>query len=204
MPKRIWKNLDEFYGDDSVEQLRRHEFEPAVADAIRDLRSVKGIDKAESPEDLAAEAAPLLENTPTTGLSRRGFLQLTGAASVFAMTSCWHNPPSTLVSYHQRPEGHVLGRPNYFSTVINPDGKPRAVMVKTYDFRPIKLEGNPDYLPTKGTLDLQGQADLLNLYDPDRRTDPSKGLDGPAKIADFGTAKPGVLVWIGCVRSGRH
>ena len=188
--KRIWKNLDEYYNDPSVEEVRRNEFDPNIAAAIADVRETQAVDEQLEQAAVADEAgeghrplelasvgavddpsqssdeAELRKNLPA--FSRRGFLQLTGAATVFGLVGCWHKPPESLAPYKQHPEGHVLGKPNYFSTAIRTGGKARPIIAKTYDFRPIKLEGNYDADWTRGKLDLAGQAALLDLYDPDR------------------------------------
>ena len=98
------------------------------------------------------------------------------------MVGCWHKPPESLAPYKQHPEGHVLGKPNYFSTAIRSGGKARPIIAKTYDFRPIKLEGNYDADWTRGKLDLAGQAALLDLYDPDRvYSKDGVNVEGPLK-----------------------
>ena len=100
-------------------------------------------------------------------VSRRGFMKLTGAAAVFGLAGCWVEQPDTLVGYYQQPEGTTLGKPVFYSSLVRTDGVPQPVMVKTYDGRPIKLEGNPD-APFGGSLGLRAQAAILDLYDPDR------------------------------------
>ncbi|TVR10802.1 MAG: 4Fe-4S dicluster domain-containing protein [Planctomycetota bacterium] len=186
--KRIWKNLDEYYGDQAVEEQRRSEFDPQVNAAISDVRDAQGIDAAETPHhqplSLAAvgaeggDAPSTAQHSGTDAIaelrkhlpamSRRGFLQLSGAATVLSMVSCWHNPPETLISPKEHPEGHIYGKANYFSTTIRTHGRAVPIIAKTYDFRPIKLEGNYDATWTRGKLDAAGQAALLDLYDPDR------------------------------------
>ena len=206
--KRIWKNLDEYYNDPSVDEVRRNEFDPNIAAAIADVRETQAVDQ-QIEEAAAAEEAgeghrPLnwLVLAPSMTLrspamkkncariscfSRRGFLQLTGAATVFGLVGCWHKPPESLAPYKQHPEGHVLGKPNYFSTAIRSGGKARPIIAKTYDFRPIKLEGNYDAGWTRGKLDLAGQAALLDLYDPDRvYSKNGVNVEGPLKADGAG------------------
>ena len=42
------------------------------------------------------------------------------------------------------------------------------LVVKSYDGRPIKIEGNALYPGGNGGTDRYAQASILNLYDPDR------------------------------------
>ena len=44
------------------------------------------------------------------------------------------------------------------------------LVVKSYDGRPIKIEGNPAHPDSNGGTDRYAQASILNLYDPDRAT----------------------------------
>ena len=207
--KRIWKNLDEYYNDPSVEEIRRNEFDPNIAAAIADVRETQAVDQqieegrrceeageghrplelasvgAVDDPSLSSDEEELRKNLPA--FSRRGFLQLTGAATVFGLVGCWHKPPESLAPYKQHPEGHVLGKPNYFSTAIRSGGKARPIIAKTYDFRPIKLEGNYDAGWTRGKLDLAGQAALLDLYDPDRvYSKNGMNVEGPLKADGAG------------------
>ena len=42
------------------------------------------------------------------------------------------------------------------------------LVVKSYEGRPIKIEGNAQYPGGNGGTDRYTQASILNLYDPDR------------------------------------
>ena len=73
----------------------------------------------------------------------------------------------------------------WYSTVIRVNGQARPIMAKTYDGRPIKLDGNPDHPLVRGRSDARTQAALLDLYDPDRGgidpAQPSVFHDGPKR-----------------------
>ena len=118
------------------------------------------------PAALDALRADLSAMLP--GVNRRGFLRLTGAAAVFALAACNEKHPDTLVPYSQQPEGTILGNATWYSTLVRDAGYPVAVMAKTYEGRPIKLEGSPDCPIARGRADARTQAALVNLYDPDR------------------------------------
>lgn len=185
MPKQLWKSLDEYYGAPEVEAARSSEFSDDIERSLDAIRREYGIDDEGNIKDAGQErdASPahiddLRQLLPDC--SRRGFLKLTGAAAVFGMAGCWHEAPETLVPYVEQPENAPLAGGVYYSSLVRNNGSVRPVMVKLYDGRPIKIEGNPDCRATKGTLDLRGQAALLDLYDPDRRVMAGE-LDGPRR-----------------------
>ncbi|MCK7524840.1 MAG: hypothetical protein MZV64_48150 [Ignavibacteriales bacterium] len=51
--------------------------------------------------------------------------------------------------------------------------------MKTREGRPIKVDGNPDHPVNKGKICAKGQANILNLYDPERLKTPLIGRDVP-------------------------
>ena len=187
MPKQLWKSLDEYYGAPAVDAAKASEFNADVEQQLQAIRREYGIDEdgnlkdSSAPRDTSSEhIEDLRQVLPST--SRRGFLKLSGAAAVFGMAGCWHKAPETLVPYVQQPENQILAKGVYYSSLLRNNGYVRPVMVKLYDGRPIKIEGNPDNAGTKGTLDINGQAALLDLYDPDRRVlggTADQPVDGP-------------------------
>ena len=190
MPKQLWTSLDEFYGAPEVEAAKSSEFGADVERRMQAIREEYGIDEHGEIKDSSAprndspeHIKDLRELLPNT--SRRGFLKLTGAAAVFGMAGCWHEAPETLVPYVQQPENSILAKGVYYSSTLRNNAATRPVMVKLYDGRPIKIEGNPDYAAGKGTLDINGQAALLDLYDPDRRC-LAGNSDGPLKAGAAG------------------
>ena len=179
---RTWQSAAELTGKPVAE---RDEFGPDVAKAIADLRakhghaSVSCAPEGNQPAALDRLRNELAEMLP--GVNRRGFLRLTGAAAVFALAACNEQHPDTLVPYAQQPEGTVLGNATWYSTIVRDSGRPVAVMAKSFEGRPIKLEGNPDCPVGRGRADARTQSALVNLYDPDRQS-------GPLKITAAATA----------------
>ena len=165
MTTTVWKSPT-----DLVEPARAEEFGVEVAAAISELRAHHGLDAVScQPEGRAEDWRLLLPQ-----VNRRGFLQLTGAAAVFGLAGCGKHP-DVLAPLAHGIEGRKLGKAEYFASVLRDAGHAQAVLVKTVDGRPIKLEGNPDCPLSKGTTDARTQAALLNLYDPDRlQTGPLK------------------------------
>jgi Fe-S-cluster-containing dehydrogenase component len=171
-------------GGSAAPAARGDEFTPEVARAMGALRAQHRLSNAScapagnAPDELAGLRAELGELLPAT--SRRGFMQLTGAAAVFALAGCYKQHPDTLVPYLQQPEGSTIGKALYYSSTLRDSGHPVPVVVKTYDGRPVKIEGNPDHPLSRGSCDAFTQAALLNLYDPDRVQDGPKELKAGA------------------------
>lgn len=107
-------------------------------------------------------------------LSRRRFLQVMGASLAMAgLTGCddfirvrW--PREEILPFASRPAGRHPGTPTYYASAMELAGVGTGVLVKSYDGRPIKIEGNPDHPDSRGATDSFTQASILDLYDPDR------------------------------------
>jgi Fe-S-cluster-containing dehydrogenase component/anaerobic selenocysteine-containing dehydrogenase len=97
--------------------------------------------------------------------SRRGVIKAGGAAAIFAgAMGC--NPERRLVPYHNQPEEVIPGNPVYYASV-DAEGE-NGLVVKTTEGRPIRLDGNAAHAVTRGKLDAVGNAQIIDLYDPDR------------------------------------
>jgi molybdopterin-containing oxidoreductase family iron-sulfur binding subunit len=108
-------------------------------------------------------------------VSRRNFLKLAGASMALAgLAGCTKQPVEQILPYVRQPEELVPGRPIYYATAMPFAGYALPLLVETHEFRPTKVEGNPDHNCSKsfterrGATDLFAQASILNLYDPDR------------------------------------
>ena len=101
--------------------------------------------------------------------SRREFLRLTGASLALAgLGACTKQPVEKIVPYVKQPEGIVPGKPLHFATATTFNGYAQGIVVTSREGRPIKIEGNPDHPASLGATTIWAQADLLDLYDPDR------------------------------------
>jgi MoCo/4Fe-4S cofactor protein with predicted Tat translocation signal len=102
-------------------------------------------------------------------LDRRNFLKLTGAGMALAgLSGCRILPSTRSVPYVRAPEALVPGKSLYFATTLNNRGFGMGVLVRSYEGRPVKIEGNPAHPASLGATDIWTQAELLSLYDPDR------------------------------------
>ena len=101
---------------------------------------------------------------------RRQFLQLMGASVALAglSSACTRQPAEAIVPYVKGPEQFIPGKPVYFATVLSTDGAAQGVLVESHMGRPTKIEGNPEHPGSLGSTDHLAQAEILNLYDPDR------------------------------------
>jgi MoCo/4Fe-4S cofactor protein with predicted Tat translocation signal len=102
-------------------------------------------------------------------VSRRGFMKLMGASMALAgLAGCTKQPDEPIYPYVKAPEDLVLGKPNYFATANPFVTGAVPVLIKSDEFRPIKVDGNPDHAYNRGSSDVFSQGTLLDLYDPDR------------------------------------
>lgn len=184
-------------------------------------RSLAELNK--TPEFQEAQRKEFLSgpNEDFSSATRRRFLQLSAAsATLAAVAGC--RVESRLAPYRVRPEEAVPGEPMFFATSMELGGVGYPLMVKSFDYRPIKVDGNPNHpfsqvapgnwlanrsrgrdgLPRTGygASSNYAQAAILELYDPDRLQLPSfRGREGfesrQAAWAQFGK-------WVGEHLSG--
>jgi len=102
-------------------------------------------------------------------VSRRGFLKLMGASMALAgLAGCTKQPDEPIYPYIKAPEDLILGKPMYFATAHPFTTGAVPLLVKSDEFRPIKIDGNPEHSYNHGSSDPFSQGTLLDLYDPDR------------------------------------
>jgi len=103
------------------------------------------------------------------GLSRREFLRLAGATLALAgFNSCTRQPTERIVPYVKQPEIVIPGKPLRFATATQYGGFGQGLLVTGYEGRPTKIEGNPTHPASLDATSVWAQADVLDLYDPDR------------------------------------
>jgi MoCo/4Fe-4S cofactor protein with predicted Tat translocation signal len=136
--KKFWRSVDELAGTEEFQKAVEQEF-PAAAQEWVDP------------------------------VSRRGFMKLMGASMALAgLAGCTKQPDETIYPYIRQPEDLVLGKPMYFATVHPWPAGGVPTLVKADQFRPIKIDGNPEHPYNQGSSDVYTQGELLALYDPDR------------------------------------
>ena len=131
-----------------------------------------------------ASASPDLSQMST--VSRRKFLALLGASAAFAGTACSdYHDKGEIVPYNKKPEEITLGKANYYASVCNGCSSACGVLIKTREGRPIKVDGNPDHPISKGKICSQGQASIMDLYDPDRLKSPLRKMQNRFEETDW-------------------
>jgi len=113
----------------------------------------------------------------TDKISRRDFLKLAGmgAAASMVMTGC--GPASRYVvrePYAKMPEYTYNGQSTYYASTCRECPAGCGVVVRTFQGRALKIEGNDQNPVNLGKTCARGQASLQGLYNPDRIQNPVK------------------------------
>jgi molybdopterin-containing oxidoreductase family iron-sulfur binding subunit len=149
-----------------------------LAQVRAELKPLKGRRYWRSVDELADTAefqAAVEREFPTSAqewvdpVSRRGFMKLMGASLALAgLAGCTKQPDEPIYPYVKAPEDLILGKPMYFATAHPFTTGAVPLLVKSDQFRPIKVDGNPEHPYNQGSSDPFTQGTLLDLYDPDR------------------------------------
>ncbi len=139
-----WRSLDELFSTDGFREFLHREF------------------PRQASEWVSGDGKPSDE-------ARRNFLKIMGASLALAgLSACTKQPPEEILPYVEAPEKLIPGKPLYYATAFPISGIANPVLVETHDFRPTKVEGNPQHPVSMGAADVPTQAAVLGLYDPDR------------------------------------
>ncbi|MEJ2104759.1 MAG: TAT-variant-translocated molybdopterin oxidoreductase [Ignavibacteriaceae bacterium] len=158
-----WQSFEELYNNSEFVKIHRDEFKEGVS---------------ESPN-----------TSGMSPLSRRKFLALLGASAALAGTACSdYRDKGEIIPYNKKPEEITLGVPNYYASTCNACPNACGILIKTREGRPIKIDGNPDHPVSKGKICAQGQASIMNLYDPDRLKNPKKKIGNRSADYDWKNA----------------
>lgn len=146
--KRYWLSLEQWSEDPEFQKLAEQEF----------------------------ASSPLREGDSEDGWARREFLKLMGASLAMATTGCIRRPVQKIVPYAKQPEEVTFQIPNFYTSTYFDGSESIALLVKTMEGRPLKIEGNPLHPVSKGGTSARAQASILSLYDPERLSGPRKNL----------------------------
>ena len=106
-------------------------------------------------------------------VARRDFVKLLGAsmglAGVGFGSSCGSAPAAKkILPYHKNPDGLTVGNALHYATIATVGGVATPLLVTAREGRPVKIEGNPDHVMSRGASGSIEQAGILSLYDPNR------------------------------------
>ena len=157
----------------------KNEITPMTLEQVRrELKGVRGKKYWRSVDELAGTAefqAAVEKEFPSAAqewvdpVTRRGFMKLMGASMALAgLAGCTKQPDEPIYPYVKAPEDLILGKPMYFATAHPFVTGAVPLLVKSDQFRPIKVDGNPEHPYNLGSSDPFSQGTLLDLYDPDR------------------------------------
>jgi len=139
--RRYWRSLDELADTPEFKEWLHREFPKGASEWVDDV-------------------------------SRRHFLRIMSAS--FAMAGLalagagCRRPVQKLEPFGKQPENYVFGTFEYYATAMPTRVGAVPLVVRAYDNRPIKIEGNSMLPGSNGGTDRFAQASILNLYDPDR------------------------------------
>jgi len=146
--KKYWKGLEELNKSPEFVEKNKHEFAEPIP--IEDVLTGGG----------------LLGKTP-----RRDFLKALGfGVGAVTLAACEKVPVHKSIPYLIKPEEVTPGVANYYASTY----EGHAILVKTREGRPIKIEGNPNDILGKGGLSARAQASVLDLYDVSRLKNPQR------------------------------
>jgi molybdopterin-containing oxidoreductase family iron-sulfur binding subunit len=132
-----------------------------------------------------------MSETQSNETSRREALKLMAASMGLAGLTACRRPVEKIFPVARAVEDYIPGNPLYYATAAAPGGVVTGLLVETHDGRPTKIEGNPRHPLSGGAASAFAQAEVLNLYDPDR----SKVVlrDGrPSSWEEFAAAAAGL------------
>ena len=103
--------------------------------------------------------------------SRRSAIKtIASTMTIAALSGCAsiRKPKMTIKAYSDEQENLVPGVPNYYATSSQVLDDVSGLLAKSFEGRPTKLDGNPNHPNNNGKTHTHHQAEILNLYDPDR------------------------------------
>lgn len=104
--------------------------------------------------------------------SRRDFLKLMGFSVAAASLAACEAPIRKAIPYVNKPIDINPSIPNYYASTFTSGGDYAAVVVKTREGRPIKIDGNELSPITKGKVNAIVEGSVLSLYDKQRVAGP--------------------------------
>jgi MoCo/4Fe-4S cofactor protein with predicted Tat translocation signal len=108
----------------------------------------------------------------SSNTNRRDFLKFLGFSTVAATLAACEAPVTKAIPYVNRPEEITPGVANWYASTYYDGNDYAAILVKTREGRPIKIEGNTASKINMGGTNARVQSSVLSLYDSKRLTGP--------------------------------
>ena len=139
--RRYWRSLDELSDTPEFKEWLHREFPQGASDEL-------------------------------DGPNRRHFLKIMAASFAFAgvatLGSGCRRPEEKLEPFGQQPANYIYGKPEFYATAMPTRTGAIPLVAKSYEGRPVKVEGNALFPGSNGGTDRYAQASILDLYDVDR------------------------------------
>lgn len=104
-------------------------------------------------------------------VTRRSFMKFMAAgfalSGAVTLTGC-RRPEEKILPYGKAPEEVIPGKAQFYASAYPTSRGSVGLLVKAHEGRPVKIEGNPQHPSNAGATDSFAQAELLNMYDPER------------------------------------
>ena len=124
----------------------------------------------------------------STPKSRRTAIKnIASGMTVAALSGCVtiRKPKKIIKTYNDEPNNLIPGIPNYYATSTEQDDEVSSLLVASHEGRPTKIDGNPNCPNSLGASSATLQAEIQQLYDPDRLQS--------GTVANKTTSKQGIL-----------
>ena len=152
---------------------------PAPTSGRRYWRSLDELAKTPEFRQWVEREFPEGASEWTDPTSRRHFMKIMSASFLLAgfglAGSGCRRPVEKIVPFGQMPEDYVHGVAQHYATAMPTHGSAIALLVRSNDGRPTKIEGNAKLPDSSGATERYAQASILDLYDPDRAVEFKKG-----------------------------
>jgi molybdopterin-containing oxidoreductase family iron-sulfur binding subunit len=131
----------------------------------------------------ATQEFPGLAAALAEPLGRRQVLRLMAASiALGGLAGCDTKYGGNLIPAVTIPPNIIPAVPNFYATAHVLDGYASGVVVKHVMGRPVNVDGNPEHPASLGAIDVYGQAQLLDFYDPDRSAEIMQGNIPAARV----------------------
>lgn len=137
----------------------------------------KGLEELNNDPEFVKNADKEFVELPSSsnsedGSSRRDFLKMMGFSLAAASLAACEAPIRKAIPYVNKPVDINPSIPNYYASTFSSGGDYAAVVVKTREGRPIKIDGNTLSPINKGKVNAIVEGSVLSLYDKARLTGP--------------------------------